>query len=121
MGLGKMLAETYAEIGLHGIGLHAYVDVTILVGSEHIVAELQSNGRIVRMEGIVVVQQLLIGIIEEVQGIFVGVLKADEVLTADEQTCREVERLVPEGMYLAQDIKVPEIWLDGQFNLIHHL
>ena len=95
MGLGKVLSKTDTEIRFHGIGLHAYIDVTMLIGCEHIVAELQSYRWIVRTKGPVIVLHFLIGFVEEAKCTFVGIAEMYEVLAASKQTCGEIERLVP--------------------------
>ena len=73
------------------------------------------------MVEVVVVCNLLIGIVEVIQGVVVGITEVKEVLATNKQTTRELELLEWEGMYLAQDVEVPESGLDGQFHLICHL
>ena len=40
MGLSEVLSKADAEIRFHGIGLHAHVNVTILISCEHVVANV---------------------------------------------------------------------------------
>ena len=65
MGLSEVLSKADAEIRFHGIGLHAHVDVTILISCEHVVAELHSDWRVICTVEAIVVFHFLIGIVEE--------------------------------------------------------
>lgn len=89
--LGNVLAYTYSQVGLDDVGLHHHVDVAILVGSEDVVAEFESDGAEVGVKGSVIVRHLVVGIVEEIKGAFVGVAEVEKVLATEVQAGSEME------------------------------